>query len=57
MEIGVYHEFHCRPEQTAAAAFEEALSIRGRKDLTEGVARNAEANCGLGITGHALIAC
>ena len=25
MEIGVYHEFHCRPEQTAAAAFEEAL--------------------------------
>ena len=56
MEIGVYHEFHCRPEQTAAA-FEEALSVRGRKDLTEGVARNAEANCGLGITGHALIAC
>jgi alkanesulfonate monooxygenase SsuD/methylene tetrahydromethanopterin reductase-like flavin-dependent oxidoreductase (luciferase family) len=25
MEIGVYHEFHCRPEQSAAAAFEEAL--------------------------------
>ena len=25
MEIGVYHEFHCRPDQTAAAAFEEAL--------------------------------
>ena len=26
MEIGVYHEFHCRPDQTAAAAFEEALA-------------------------------
>src|SRR5437016_2983329 len=25
MEIGVYHEFHCRPDQDAAAAFEEAL--------------------------------
>src|SRR5262245_22109697 len=25
MEIGVYHEFHCRPEQSASAAFEEAL--------------------------------
>src|SRR6266478_5346128 len=25
MEIGVYHEFHCRPEQTPAAAFAEAL--------------------------------
>src|SRR6202049_1433380 len=25
MEIGVYHEFHCRPDQTAAAAFAEAL--------------------------------
>src|SRR5215831_18803148 len=25
MEIGVYHEFHCRPEQSAATAFEEAL--------------------------------
>jgi alkanesulfonate monooxygenase SsuD/methylene tetrahydromethanopterin reductase-like flavin-dependent oxidoreductase (luciferase family) len=25
MEIGVYHEFHCRPDQSAAAAFEEAL--------------------------------
>ena len=25
MEIGVYHEFHCRPEQSEAAAFEEAL--------------------------------
>ena len=25
MEIGVYHEFHCRPDQTAAAAYEEAL--------------------------------
>ena len=26
MEVGVYHEFHCRPEQTQAAAFEEALA-------------------------------
>ena len=26
MEIGVYHEFHCRPDQTPAAAFEEALA-------------------------------
>jgi alkanesulfonate monooxygenase SsuD/methylene tetrahydromethanopterin reductase-like flavin-dependent oxidoreductase (luciferase family) len=26
MEIGVYHEFHCRPEQTPAEAFEEALA-------------------------------
>ena len=25
MEIGVYHEFHCRPDQTPAAAFAEAL--------------------------------
>jgi alkanesulfonate monooxygenase SsuD/methylene tetrahydromethanopterin reductase-like flavin-dependent oxidoreductase (luciferase family) len=25
VEIGVYHEFHCRPEQTPAAAFAEAL--------------------------------
>src|SRR5215813_1660520 len=25
MEIGVYHEFHCRPDQSASAAFEEAL--------------------------------
>ena len=25
MEIGVYHEFHCRPDQTSAEAFEEAL--------------------------------
>ena len=25
MEVGVYHEFHCRPDQTQAAAFEEAL--------------------------------
>src|SRR5271156_2026807 len=25
MEIGVYHEFHCRPDQAAAEAFEEAL--------------------------------
>src|SRR5438067_11882022 len=25
MEIGVYYEFHCRPDQTVAAAFEEAL--------------------------------
>ena len=25
MEIGVYHEFHCRPDQTAAAAYEEAV--------------------------------
>src|SRR5271157_1984751 len=25
MEIGVYHEFHCRPEQTPAEAFAEAL--------------------------------
>jgi alkanesulfonate monooxygenase SsuD/methylene tetrahydromethanopterin reductase-like flavin-dependent oxidoreductase (luciferase family) len=25
MEIGVYHEFHCRPEQSSAAAFEQAL--------------------------------
>src|SRR5258708_24097709 len=25
MEIGVYHEFHCRPDQTSANAFEEAL--------------------------------
>src|SRR6201981_2083819 len=25
MEIGVYHEFHCRPGQTPAAAFAEAL--------------------------------
>src|SRR5258708_38396471 len=25
MEVGVYHEFHCRPGQTPAAAFEEAL--------------------------------
>ncbi len=26
MEIGVYHEFHCRPEQTQAEAFAEALA-------------------------------
>ena len=26
MEIGVYHEFHCRPDQTSAEAFEEALA-------------------------------
>jgi hypothetical protein len=26
MEIGVYHEFHCRPDQTPAEAFEEALA-------------------------------
>jgi alkanesulfonate monooxygenase SsuD/methylene tetrahydromethanopterin reductase-like flavin-dependent oxidoreductase (luciferase family) len=26
MEIGVYHEFHCRPDQTPSAAFEEALA-------------------------------
>ena len=26
MEVGVYHEFHCRPEQTPAAAFAEALA-------------------------------
>jgi alkanesulfonate monooxygenase SsuD/methylene tetrahydromethanopterin reductase-like flavin-dependent oxidoreductase (luciferase family) len=26
MEIGVYHEFHCRPDQTPAAAFGEALA-------------------------------
>jgi len=26
MEVGVYHEFHCRPDQTAAAAFAEALA-------------------------------
>jgi len=26
MEIGVYHEFHCRPYQTPAVAFEEALA-------------------------------
>ena len=25
MEIGVYHEFHCCPDQTPAEAFEEAL--------------------------------
>src|ERR1700758_313735 len=25
MEVGVYHEFHCRPDQTPAAAFAEAL--------------------------------
>jgi len=25
MEIGVYHEFHCRPDQTPAEAFAEAL--------------------------------
>ena len=25
MEIGVYHEFHCRPEQSPAEAFAEAL--------------------------------
>src|SRR5215469_12864546 len=25
MEIGVYHEFHCRPDQTPAAAFAKAL--------------------------------
>src|SRR5215470_11200951 len=25
MEVGVYHEFHCRPDQTSAEAFEEAL--------------------------------
>ena len=25
MEVGVYHEFHCRPGQTQAAAFVEAL--------------------------------
>ena len=25
MEVGVYHEFHCRPEQTQAAAFADAL--------------------------------
>jgi alkanesulfonate monooxygenase SsuD/methylene tetrahydromethanopterin reductase-like flavin-dependent oxidoreductase (luciferase family) len=26
MEVGVYHEFHCRPDQTPAEAFEEALA-------------------------------
>jgi alkanesulfonate monooxygenase SsuD/methylene tetrahydromethanopterin reductase-like flavin-dependent oxidoreductase (luciferase family) len=26
MEIGVYHEFHCRPDQTSSEAFEEALA-------------------------------
>ena len=26
MEIGVYHEFHCRPDQAPAAAFDEALA-------------------------------
>jgi alkanesulfonate monooxygenase SsuD/methylene tetrahydromethanopterin reductase-like flavin-dependent oxidoreductase (luciferase family) len=26
MEVGVYHEFHCRPDQTPAAAFAEALA-------------------------------
>src|SRR3974377_1910047 len=26
MEVGVYHEFHCRPEQTPAEAFSEALA-------------------------------
>src|ERR1700752_4846178 len=26
MEVGVYHEFHCRPDQTSAAAFAEALA-------------------------------
>src|SRR6516164_3128754 len=26
MEIGVYHEFHCRPDETAAEAFEGALA-------------------------------
>src|SRR6266850_9149 len=26
MEVGVYHEFHCRPGQTPAAAFAEALA-------------------------------
>ena len=25
MEVGVYHEFHCRPEQNQAEAFAEAL--------------------------------
>src|SRR5262245_20695616 len=32
MEIGVYHEFHCRPEQSASAAFEEALGQIGAAD-------------------------
>src|SRR5215472_13306555 len=26
MEIGVYHEFHCRPDQASSDAFEEALA-------------------------------
>src|ERR1700739_2202495 len=26
MEVGVYHEFRCRPDQTPAAAFAEALA-------------------------------
>src|ERR1700751_4978940 len=26
MEVGVYHEFHCRPDQAPAEAFEEALA-------------------------------
>ena len=26
MEIGVYHEFHCRPDQSSAEAFEVALA-------------------------------
>jgi len=26
MEIGVYHEFHCRPDETPAEAFEGALA-------------------------------
>src|SRR5215468_4511299 len=27
MEVGVYHEFHCRPDQTAAAAAEALTQV------------------------------
>ena len=34
MEVGVYHEFHCRPDQTPAAAFAEALAQVEARQIT-----------------------
>ena len=52
MEVGVYHEFHCRPDQTQAAAFAEALDadrggrpLGARRDLAR---RNPPAGAPLG---------
>ena len=33
MEIGVYHEFHCRPDQTSAAASRRRWDNRGGRPL------------------------